>query len=1083
MKKQQFFALFTCLLKTILVVFVGLHLSTAAKAADTTITECNPNNNPGHVQHFWPCNGKNYRLTTDNSASNYQMFRVQVVPRQRLLSNQYEFCFNIAAEGTFLYNCGPDDISTGDINSGTRYIITKNDATPTKACCTYTSNTDKIIWIGRPSSYITGTSSGNETYFSLPQYNQSAMIPAINFERDTYDDVTFQIRSMTGTNLIGNLGKVFPKNSSPSSGYDGTPRFYKTFASQKLLTSIPATLFYGPSTLPNGTASDGTIGSTNSMFFGTFYNCTGLTDIPSTLFYKVTGAAPGMFNSTFSGCTGLTSVPGTLFSTVTGSANGLFNNTFSGCTGLTGIPSTLFSTVTGSAPYMFSSTFSGCEGLTSVPGTLFSGVNGSADYMFDGTFKDCKEITSIPSTLFSTVTGSAPSMFSSTFSGCEGLTSVPGTLFSGVTGSANSLFNSTFSGCASLTEIPENLFSGVNGSADTMFFGTFKDCTSLKRLPYSLFPNITSAPTVFEEKVFLGMFEDMFNGCTSLGTDEEVTYVPYGLFKNMDRTDYQTGAMENIFAGTSLETSECPSGTDIYQGYDGNFRSDWNTTDASTSKAISCAYWIKYFCDGTQKIEDVTDYGDTYTWRDSTRECLKTGYRFSPFVCKTPNNVDVSGSGSWVVTSGANCTSTSTPIEYEITMKRSAGATDYALDSNNQQIKVYTTYGVNAYKDNPRQVELDTLGNNKLDVPTNPLQLTLTYDLAYSGAPDAVSVLLNRSFSGYYSEPETGTNAVQYASSAGTITSDGLDAAKAVANNTTSWFAHWGNAQVYGLPTNPTREGHTFVGWLNDNTDTPIQNGDYISQNTNVSAQWTADEYSITYGAVDGNDISYAVAVDPITGHPNATSYTYEDNVKLYNPLRVGYDFGGWCKYTSAPAANTVCTTPTINAQADNATATIAAITAGTETGARWFYANWSAVDYTVTYDCGAGSGTHQDVTQTFGTTFTVKTDSANCSKTGYHFVSWACKYLDGNAGAPSTDLTTNTTYSIATNALCTAQWDANNIYLHWNNGASTVVVTDNGSSSCKYDAPAETQYGITVQQVTRPGYTFNGWDLVIPSP
>lgn len=245
--------------------------------------------------------------------------------------------------------------------------------------------------------------------------------------------------------------------------------------------------------------------------------------------------------------------------------------------------------------------------------------------------------------------------------------------------------------------------------------------------------------------------------------------------------------------------------------------------------------------------------------------------------------------------------------------------------------------------------------------------------------------------------------------------------------------------------------------------------GDSVLTNNsvaNITATWTIDEYQITYD-FDGQNLP--------SGMTNPATYTVNDDVQLNNPIKSGYDFNGWCRYDSAQSSggNSCISTDTNYIQPQTNPASIIAIAAGS-TGAKWFYSKWGAINYNVTYDCGTGTGTPPPNTlQTFGTNFTVaNTDGASCSKTGYHFVGWACKYLDGNDGAPDTDLVNNTTYDIAVNALCTAQWDANTLYLQWNNDNGTTGIT--GATSCSYDGIID-----PIQTVTRNGYNFAGWDVV----
>ena len=81
------------------------------------------------------------------------------------------------------------------------------------------------------------------------------------------------------------------------------------------------------------------------------------------------------------------------------------------------------------------------------------------------------------------------------------------------------------------------------------------------------------------------MFGSMFSGCTSLGTDATVSYVPATLFKNVEGTTYGSNAMSSIFYNTALDT-QCPAGT---KPYETGFESYWNNK-------ISCIPADKIVC-------------------------------------------------------------------------------------------------------------------------------------------------------------------------------------------------------------------------------------------------------------------------------------------------------------------------------------------------------------------------------------------------------------------------------------------------------------------------------------------------------
>ena len=117
-----------------------------------------------------------------------------------------------------------------------------------------------------------------------------------------------------------------------------------------------------------------------------------------------------------------------------------------------------------------------------------------------------------------------------------------------------------------------------------------------------------------------------------------------------------------------------------------------------------------------------------------------------------------------------------------------------------------------------------------------------------------------------------------------------------------------------------------------------------------------------------------------------------------------------------------------------------------TSVGPATIEAKWTPNAHTVSYACGTGASGTAPATQNinFDATFTLaNTTGANCTKNGYGFSSWLCKYLDGANNTPSSTLTNNTTYNKDVNAQCTAQWVGNLITLNWDKGGHPNAYSD----------------------------------------
>lgn len=130
-----------------------------------------------------------------------------------------------------------------------------------------------------------------------------------------------------------------------------------------------------------------------------------------------------------------------------------------------------------------------------------------------------------------------------------------------------------------------------------------------------------------------------------------------------------------------------------------------------------------------------------------------------------------------------------------------------------------------------------------------------------------------------------------------------------------------------GLPV-PTRAGYTFAGWYKDYAATQaVTDTDTVPANAlNLWSKWTQITYNISYTLNSGTNAA---------GNP--ATYTVEDEIRLADPTRQGYNFTGWTGSNG--------TTP----QKD------LVIPKGT-TGNLSYTANWEISKYTITFDPANGS-------------------------------------------------------------------------------------------------------------------------------
>ena len=217
-------------------------------------------------------------------------------------------------------------------------------------------------------------------------------------------------------------------------------------------------------------------------------------------------------------------------------------------------------------------------------------------------------------------------------------------------------------------------------------------------------------------------------------------------------------------------------------------------------------------------------------------------------------------------------------------------------------------------------------------------------------------------------------------------------------------------------PADPTKTGYTFAGW-----DKTIP-GTMPAEDVTVKAQWQVVNYSITYD-LDGGTVE---------GNPN--SYTVESNITLNNPTKEGYTFAGWSGTGISGTEETV--------------------TIENATGNREYTANWTANQYTITFNTDGGSKI-DPITQDYGTKITAP---ANPTKEGYTFSGWY-------PAIPTTMPAENVTIK--------AKWTINQYTITFDTDGGSAIAAITQNYGTEITAPA---------RPTKTGYTFAGWDKTIPT-
>ncbi len=253
------------------------------------------------------------------------------------------------------------------------------------------------------------------------------------------------------------------------------------------------------------------------------------------------------------------------------------------------------------------------------------------------------------------------------------------------------------------------------------------------------------------------------------------------------------------------------------------------------------------------------------------------------------------------------------------------------------------------------------------------------------------------------------------------------------------------------------KTGYTFAGWNTaaNGSGTSYNGGDTFamgSSNVTLYAQWTENTYSVTYNG--NSNTGGSVPVDATSYHNGDTATVLGNTGSL---TRVGYTFAGW--NTAANGSGTSYS------GGDTFGIGISNIT---------LYAQWTAVNYTVTYNGNTNTG---GSVPTDGSTYhitdtvTLLGNTGSLTKTGYTFASW-----NTAANGSGTSYSGGDTFAMgSSNVTLYAQWTEN-----------TYSVTYNGNSNTGGSAPVDaTSYytGDTVTvlgntgSLTRTGYTFAGWN------
>ncbi len=267
------------------------------------------------------------------------------------------------------------------------------------------------------------------------------------------------------------------------------------------------------------------------------------------------------------------------------------------------------------------------------------------------------------------------------------------------------------------------------------------------------------------------------------------------------------------------------------------------------------------------------------------------------------------------------------------------------------------------------------------------------------------------------------------------------------------------------VDTIPMRTGYTFGGWYSNaaGTGNEIENdADLKALATSgtestiiLYAKWLGSNYTINYDLNAGSD---AVSPSSIT----ATTFNYSDaSIALTSttPTRAGYTFGGWYSDSS-------CTGSAI---ANTATA-IKGLTYVDK--ATTVYAKWTPITYKINYDLNAGSDivTPESIT---ATTFnysdaSIALTTTTPTRTGYAFGGWYSNAAGTGSKIETATAIKGLSYNSSNETTVYAKWTPADYTITYNNVDG---ITNPNPTGYKVN-----ELPITLQSVSKNGYTFDGW-------
>jgi uncharacterized repeat protein (TIGR02543 family) len=249
---------------------------------------------------------------------------------------------------------------------------------------------------------------------------------------------------------------------------------------------------------------------------------------------------------------------------------------------------------------------------------------------------------------------------------------------------------------------------------------------------------------------------------------------------------------------------------------------------------------------------------------------------------------------------------------------------------------------------------------------------------------------------------------------------------------------------------NVERAGFSFAGWNTSSVGTGTRyavESDFtiVTGTTTLYAEWTPILYTLNYQGNGGTGV--VVGSSGVSG----ATVTVSSGAGFE---RSGYTFAGWntsANGSGTPyAANDVFTRPAENVV---------------------FYAQWTPISYTLSYNNNLGSGSVASQSGILNEVETLATEG-DMAKAGFRFVGWNTQ-ADGSGQSYAAGQTINMPLG---GVVMYAIWVPNDV---------EIAYIANGGTGTPANAQATygQSYTISTTEPTRTGYTFSGWVVQDGSP